>query len=388
MKHLRVVALVAVVLVALTVTLTSAANLVTNGTFDGATGWSGTGTISFYSGTSQCPKGLGNENCAHLNNGNYLQQSITWSGGSGQLRLLVQGLGAPTTMWLGISDQAGGLGTSINVTSGAMWATYDFTASAGTILFYFKNTSTQTMSADDASLEGATATATPTNTPTLTPTMTPTLTPTPTNTPFPTNTPTATATLIPTNTPTPTATATGTSTPLPTATNTGTSTPLPTNTRTATPTRTETPIGGGIVGSGFPDGLITPENVDHAIALYAAMPWVMFILALLGGIAVLGSVMQSVRETGREIAALTPTLEKEAKPDITGVDRTHYEDNYLRLYRGDTDDDRFEQMVSDFENGKLFDPNYRKHLEDERKRDEAREDSDADSGHGSADWNS
>lgn len=281
----------ALVVALMTATLTSAANLVVNGTFDGATGWSGTGTITFYSGTSQCPKGQGNENCAHLSNGQYLQQSINWNGGSGQLRLLVQGLGSSTTMWLGITDQAGGQGASITVTSGAMWATYDFTASAGTILFYFKNTSTTTMSADDADLQGAVATATPTNT--ATPTRTPTNTPTNTPTPTPTNTATPLPTFTPTTPPTaiPTVTNTPTSTPIPPSATPIPPTATPYLSRTPTATRTPGTYTGVISDDQLPG--MTPQTIDKQVARWIGQNWLLLVGVMMIGLSMLDSFLEA-----------------------------------------------------------------------------------------------
>lgn len=286
----------AVVVVWLSVTMVSAANVVVNGTFDGATGWTGTGTISFYSGASQCPKGLGNENCAHLNNGQYLQQSISWNGGTGQLRLLAQGLGASSCMWLGISDQAGGLGQQLTISSSPMWATYDFTAAAGTILFYFKSCGSQTISADDADLQGAVATATPTNTATLT--NTPTATATPTNTPTATSSPTPTAT----NTPIPTNTSTGVPTAIPTNTPTYTPTSVPSATNvpaaTNTPTLTRTPHAG--IPSMIDDSQLVGINagtIDKQVARWVGQNWILLLGVIMIGLSLLEGVLDASAKT-------------------------------------------------------------------------------------------
>lgn len=297
MKKLRVFALVFVLFV-LTATLTSATSVVVNGTFDGSTGWTGTGTISFYAATSQCPGGAGNENCVHLSQGQYLQQSITWSGGSSTAQILGRSTSSNTCMWLGISDEAGGLGQYFNVTTGTAWYSYNFNVGAGTIQFYFKSVpvsssggvctaDTGTMTLDYAQMEGVVATATPTNTPTITPTATPSPTPTSTTTPFPTDTPTITPSPIPTNTPTPT----------------NTTTPLPTSTRTSTPTATNTvpapaATATSAIGNVFRD-VQTPGvmTLDQQIARFIKQQWVILLGALMIGFAMIEEFVKAGEKT-------------------------------------------------------------------------------------------
>jgi hypothetical protein len=294
----------------LSVSVASAGQLISNGTFDSnVSGWTFPGTGGAWDGTTGNPVG----SVKLTGSGKSVRSAAYFTVGTGATTFEFDALAPGGCSPLRTGYRVSGTityfpgGDSLSVPADSSWHHFSLNATGTvgksiTVEIECDQGGTPILWLDNVSLVDS---AGPTNTPTLTPTLT--LTPTPI-------TPTSTATPTPTSTPWPTWTYTPSVTPIPSVTPTLTVTPIPPS-LTAVPQGTPDPgrvcEGPGLGLACAVDGL-SPHRVSETTALVLGQPWLFGAMAFVVALSLVVVFFEQMRAALRVLSGSGSTYAKGA----------------------------------------------------------------------------